>query len=381
MHGQTMPGRFMTNKLNNNRYNVITFVPIVLFNQFKFFYNLIFLVISLSQFIPALKVGYLFTYIAPLAFVLLITMIKEAVDDIGRYRKDKTLNNKQYEYLSANGDWLQKTSAQLRVGDIIKVNQNERFPADCLLLYTTEKNGSVFIRTDQLDGETDWKLRKAVTMTQQNPQTLRQHSDWYIVANPPSDQIYDFKGFFSTSMDEDNDEAKESLSLENSLWSNTVLASSGHVHALVVYTGKETRSEMNGSEQMTKVGKIDLEINRLSKFLCIFMVAMSFIIVLLDGLKSGWYINFFRFILLLSSIIPISLRVNLDMAKVYYSYCIYKDEEMANTIPRNSTIPEELGRIQFLLTDKTGTLTQNDMIFKKMSTEWAQFDLESLKEM
>ena len=182
-------------------------------------------------------------------------------------------------------------------------------------------------------------------MTQQNPQTLRQHSDWYIVANPPSDQIYDFKGFFSTSMDEDNDEAKESLSLENSLWSNTVLASSGHVHALVVYTGKETRSEMNGSEQMTKVGKIDLEINRLSKFLCIFMVAMSFIIVLLDGLKSGWYINFFRFILLLSSIIPISLRVNLDMAKVYYSYCIYKDEEMANAIPRNSTIPEELGRI------------------------------------
>ena len=84
---------------------------------------------------------------------------------------------------------------------------------------------------------------------------------------------------------------------------------------------------------------------------------MSFVIVLLDGLQSGWYINFFRFVLLLSSIIPISLRVNLDMAKVYYSYCIYKDEDMANTIPRNSTIPEELGRIQFLLTDKTGTLT------------------------
>lgn len=53
----------------------------------------------------------------------------------------------------------------MKVGDIIKVSQNERFPADCLLLYTTEKNGSVFIRTDQLDGETDWKLRKAVAVT------------------------------------------------------------------------------------------------------------------------------------------------------------------------------------------------------------------------
>ena len=58
-----------------------------------------------------------------------------------------------------------KSSANLAVGDIIRVNQNERFPADCLLLYTTEKNSSVFIRTDQLDGETDWKLRKAVAVT------------------------------------------------------------------------------------------------------------------------------------------------------------------------------------------------------------------------
>ena len=143
-----------------------------------------------------------------------------------------------------------KTSATLTVGDIVKVNQNERFPADCLLLYTTEKNGSVFIRTDQLDGETDWKLRKAVAVTQSAAtpaQVLRQHADWYLVANPPNDQIYDFKGFFSTSHDEDNDEAKESLSLENTLWQNTVLASSGHVLALVMYTGKETRSEMNGS--------------------------------------------------------------------------------------------------------------------------------------
>ena len=89
----------MTNKLNNNKYNLLTFVPVVLFNQFKFFYNLFFLLISLSQFVPALKVGYTFTYVAPLAFVLLITLVKEAVDDIQRWRKDKDLNNKKYEFL------------------------------------------------------------------------------------------------------------------------------------------------------------------------------------------------------------------------------------------------------------------------------------------
>jgi magnesium-transporting ATPase (P-type) len=68
----------------------------------------------------------------------------------------------------------------------------------------------------------------------------------------------------------------------------------------------------------------------------------------------------------------------LDMAKIYYSYCIYGDQEIEGTIPRNSTIPEELGRIQYLLTDKTGTLTKNDMIFKKLAMEYAQFDLDNL---
>lgn len=80
---------------------------------------------------------------------------------------------------------------------------------------------------------------------------------------------------------------------------------------------------------------------------------------------------YFRVVLLLSSIIPISLRVNLDLAKMWYSYCINIDTQIPGTVARNSTIPEELGRIQFLITDKTGTLTQNDMICKRIMTEFA----------
>ena len=90
----------------------------------------------------------------------------------------------------------------MRVGDIIKVSQNERVPADLLLLYTTEKSGSVFIRTDQLDGETDWKLRKAIGATQRvNGHSLEEiikMSGAHVVANPPTDQIYDFKGYFES---------------------------------------------------------------------------------------------------------------------------------------------------------------------------------------
>lgn len=124
-----------------------------------------------------------------------------------------------------------------------------------------------------------------------------------------------------------------------------MLASTGYILGLVLYTGKETRSAMNAREPNTKIGKLDMEVNRLSKILFFFMICLSLAIVALDEFKGLWIIKFFRFILILSYIIPISLRVNLDMAKVYYSYCIYKDEEISGTIPRNSTIPEELGRI------------------------------------
>lgn len=102
---------------------------------------------------------------------------------------------------------------------------------------------------------------------------------------------------------------------------------------------------MNSKPALTKVGQLDLEINRLSKALFIFMAALSFGIVALGGFVGQWYITVTRFILLLSAIIPISMRVNLDLGKVYYSWGIYGDEEIPGTIPRNSTIPEELGRV------------------------------------
>ena len=97
LDGSTRPRRYPTNKQNNQKYNLISLVPVVLFNQFKMFYNFFFLLIGLSQFIPALKVGFLFTYIAPLAFVLIITIAKEEFDDVQRMRKDRELNNKKYE--------------------------------------------------------------------------------------------------------------------------------------------------------------------------------------------------------------------------------------------------------------------------------------------
>lgn len=102
---------------------------------------------------------------------------------------------------------------------------------------------------------------------------------------------------------------------------------------------------MNSKSPRSKIGLIDAEINLLSKLLFVLMLFISAIIIFLDGFLGTWYFKYFRFMLLLASIIPISLRVNLDLAKIYYSYLISTDKHIEGAVARNSTIPEELGRI------------------------------------
>ncbi|PRP82798.1 ATPase, class II, type 9B [Planoprotostelium fungivorum] len=371
---------FPANVIRNQKYNPWTFIFVILYEQFRFFFNAYFLAVALSQFIPALKVGFLFTYISPLIFVLTITVGKEAYDDIKRGIRDREANGKIYKKLSSRG-MIDVPSSTIRVGDLIYVDKDDRIPADMVFLRTKEKGGACFIRTDQLDGETDWKLRRAVSYTQ------RLASDEHLIglkanvfAEKPKKDIYHFVGNFGRYASPDTPTMEtEGLTVDNCLWANTVVASGGII-GLIIYTGRDTRSVMNTNIPGTKVGLLDLEINRLSKVLCALLLILSFIMVALKGFDAYWYLYFFRFMLLFSAIIPVSLRVNLDMAKTVYSMMIHRDRSIPGTIVRTSTIPEELGRIEYLLSDKTGTLTSNDMVFKKLHLGSVSFSKESLDE-
>uniref|UniRef100_A0A672TU89 Phospholipid-transporting ATPase n=1 Tax=Strigops habroptila TaxID=2489341 RepID=A0A672TU89_STRHB len=347
--------KYPKNAIKNQKYNVFTFIPGVLYEQFKFFLNLYFLVVSCSQFVPALKIGYLYTYWAPLGFVLTVTVVREAVDEFRRYKRDKEMNSQLYSKLT-----------------------NQRIPSDMVFLRTSEKTGSCFIRTDQLDGETDWKLKVAVSCTQRLPALGDLFSiNAYVYAQKPQLDIHSFEGTFTR---EDSDPAvHESLSIENTLWASTVVAS-GTVIGVVIYTGKETRSVLNTSNPKNKVGLLDLELNQLTKALFLALVALSVVMVTLQGFVGPWYRNLFRFLLLFSYIIPISLRVNLDMGKAAYGWMIMKDDNIPGTVVRTSTIPEELGRLVYLLTDKTGTLTQNEMIFKRLHLGTVSYGTDTMDE-
>lgn len=420
--GHRQTSKFPANAVSNSRYNAWDFIPRTLYNEFKFFINLYFLLVAMSQILPALRIGYLSSYIVPLAGVLTITLGKEAWDDVSRRRRDAEANSEAFAVLRvgssvsrikaarrrAKGKFkagqmngsahdeaevheVLKASKDIKVGDIVKLTKNQRVPADLVILKSVsgeaqavelddltadEENnetGEAFIRTDQLDGETDWKLRLASPLTQKLP--LNQLFKLKITAGKPDRKVNDFVGTIeidSSGSDEaSSDKSTTSpLTVDNTAWANTVLASSCTIYGAVIYTGSQTRQAMSLTQSRPKVGLLELEINSLTKILCGLTFSISLLLVVLGRIEHerprAWYIAALRFLILFSTVIPISLRVNLDMGKLVYARQIEKDNEIAGTVVRTSTIPEDLGRVEYLLSDKTGTLTQNDMELKKV---------------
>lgn len=142
------------------------------------------------------------------------------------------------------------------------------------------------------------------------------------------------------------------------------------VVGMVIFTGKERRIEMNRSSPKTKFGVTDGEIDKLVLVLFLFSIFMILVLTVFSG-KFFHYSGLIfaaRVLIIYSIVIPSSMKINLEFGKFYYTHLINRDGEIWGTTARNSNIPEELGRIDFLLSDKTGTLTKNEMLFKHMKS-------------
>ena len=381
-----------SNKVENNKYNMLLFLPTVIYNQFKQFGNFFYLVMAISQFIPDIKVGFLFAYVSPLCVVVIVSLLKELIDDVNRRIQDLKTNstkvttiqfikNKKNKNSLKELKKIKKSYSNLKIGDIIELNKDEKVPADIIVLKTfnESEDSNTFIRTDQLDGETDWKLRKAPGITQKLNEAQLLELNGFINYEPPSKFIYNFEGFISIKNSEGNI-IKEALGLENTMWESTILATQ-KIIGIVIYTGKETRARMNSSMPKIKLGIVDHELNMVTFYLFCIMLCAAMFLTLLKGYYSRMFFTFFKFIVLFCAIIPIALRVNLVISKTFFSVRINKDKSIPETIARNSTIPEELGRLSYIFSDKTGTLTKNEMIFKNIAMETDQFGQESFNDL
>lgn len=363
---------FPNNVVDNRRYSAYTFVFRSLLDQFRFsVYNIYFLALAMSQTVPELRVGPLFTYFAPLIFVIVLSMAKDFFDEMKRWIQDRNINNTEYQQLMPDGTFEKIISSDIKVGTLLRVECNKRVPADLVLLHTSESTGTCFVRTDQLDGETDWKLRYPTKATLE----LETHSiaaaQLYVDCEPPHKDIYSFHGTILRP-----GAAKEGIDVNNTIWNGCTVAS-GSVVGLVIHTGVETRSAMNAESSEVKQTLMGMEMNSIG-FLC--FALLFTLAILLTVLQLGIaplspgkvVISIFRFQILESMIIPISLRVNMDLAKLWYSIMIVRDHydgKLPGVAVRNTNIAEELGRLHYMFSDKTGTLTKNKMEFRNLHLE------------
>lgn len=385
------PQKFVNNRISTAKYSVPSFVPLFLFEQFRRYSNCFFLLIALLQQIPDVSPTGRWTTLTPLILILSVSAIKEIVEDFKRHRADDETNRRKVEVLN-NGRWHSIRWEKLQVGDICKVLNNQFFPADLVLLASSEPQGISFIETSNLDGETNLKIRQASPDTSRLD-TAPSLADFRatVQCEPPNRHLYEFNGMLK-----DTNAKTIPLGLEQMLLRGAMLRNTAWVHALVVYTGHETKLMKNSTKAPLKRSSIDRQTNTHILMLFIILLALSLLSAACSELwvrtrtsTSGglrdWYIgldgtpnahfgfNFLTFLILYNNLIPISLQVTAEIVRFFQAKFIAMDGEMYHqetdtpALARTSNLNEELGMVRYVFSDKTGTLTCNVMEFRKCS--------------
>ena len=329
----------------------------------------------------------------------------------------------------------------LEVGDVVKVEKDQFFPADLVVLETSNVKGSVFVETKNLDGETNLKkkginqkirdFKRRLRGEDETPAAgmdkfLNELRDQNLTMSyeAPTDLLYEFKGNLTLRMKEtgemetfskqtfglndvNTEEArterdiivrgagespKSPLQEKNLLLRGSILRNTDWVVGLVVYSGHDTKIMMNSVKAKPKRSKLEEQLNKYILIIFFFVIffcmlgSLMNVIWLTEWQPSADYMflstkskaliflqRLGNWILIFGNLVPISLMVSLETVKFIQAILIHKDKELVShkevDIPcevQSSNLNEELGQIEYIFSDKTGTLTCNEMVFRKL---------------
>ena len=387
---------WVDNHVSTAKYNTITFLPKFLYEQFSKVANLFFLFTAILQQVPNVSPTNRYTTIVPLGIVLMVSAIKEFYEDWKRKTADQQLNHSSAKVLKGS-NFTDTRWINVAVGDIVRVESEEPFPADLVLLASSEPEGLCYIETANLDGETNLKIKQAIPETAD----LVSQADLgrltgRVKSEQPNSSLYTYEA--TLTMQGGGIEKELPLNPDQLLLRGATLRNTPWIHGVVVFTGHESKLMRNATATPIKRTDVERMLNKQIMMLVGILLVLSAISTVGDlivrgtagrkleylhysgfNVASQFFLDICTYWILYSNLVPLSLFVTIELVKTGMAFLINSDLDMyyAETdmpaVCRTSSLVEELGQIEYIFSDKTGTLTCNQMEFRQCSIGGLQY--------
>uniref|UniRef100_H2YBK4 Phospholipid-transporting ATPase n=1 Tax=Ciona savignyi TaxID=51511 RepID=H2YBK4_CIOSA len=379
---------YAVNKIKTSKYTWYNFLLINLWEQFHRVVNVYFVILVVLQFIPEISSLNPTTSIIPIIVVLGLTAMKDGFYDYKRHKSDSSVNNRSSSVVK-DETLTEEKWMNIKVGDIIQLKNNENVTADLLLLSSSEEHNLVYIETAELDGETNLKVRQALPETgemKDNLRTLRQFNG-HVKCEAPNNYLHKFTGNLYW-----NNETF-AIDNENILLRGCTLRNTEWCFGLVIFAGPDTKLMQNTGKSVLKRTSIERLMNKLVWLIFAFLLLLATVTAVGNTIWERYvgvhfqvympwasyapneymsgFLMFWSYIIILNTVVPISLFVSIEFIRVGQSWFInfdramYYEKKDLPALARTTTLNEELGQIEYVFSDKTGTLTQNIMEFNK----------------